>query len=348
MQFYCVTPLSSGVYSRTSFPAVSFMKPPLLTFAVPTYNRPREIERLLGRAVPQLAEFPGEVDVLIKDDSTNDDSEKAARAILDKYKVPYSYARGKKEGIDPANIYLAQHAKGDFVWWFGDDDELLPGSVAKVLSAIKKHPDAGFIWLNLVIDGGRTAIPAGEEKLLKSGDEFLENVGIDMTLLSTGIFRREAALPALPIAKKYIGTHFASQPFIFEAVSSGRETVVIAEPCLVNHPTEMVKGQNLFWDGVTTMGVGYYDILLEFRGRFGHRAIRKVLARNFGHIWRGLIIGWIRRDTEPPRRRIGELMRYWSYGEFYVAAPLFLLPKCAVRALLKMYKLVFKKSYLEP
>lgn len=317
----------------------------LLSFCIPTLNRPNEMRVLLTSLIPQLT---SETELLIKDDSTSDETEFLVKTLLENTNISFRYFRGKKEGIDPANIFIAENARGKFVWWFGDDDELLPNAIARALAAINANPNLGFIWINFLVGGipGLSARKQGPDKILKTGDAFLEDVGIDMTLLSTGIFRREAALPALPIAKKYVGSHFASQPLIFEAVSSGKETLVILEPYIVNHPTILAKGQGLFWDGVKTMGVAYFDILMEFKNKFSRRAIRKVLARNFGHIWRGLIIGWIRRDTEAPRRRIFELLRYWTYPEFYPAIFLFLLPKFLVATLLSLYKLVCKKSYL--
>lgn len=318
----------------------------LLSFCIPTLNRPHEMKALLTSLIPQLTD---ETELLIKDDSSSDETEFLVKTLLAPTNISYRYVRGKKEGIDPANVFIAENAKGKFVWWFGDDDELLPNAIQRVLTTIHKYPELGFIWINLFMGevGGRSAKPVGPDVLLKNGDAFLSEVGIDMTLLSTGIFRRDVALPALPLARKYIGTHFASQPLIFEAVSSGRETLVIAEPFIVNHPTQLAKDQGLFWDGVKTFGVAYFDILMEFKQKFSRRAIRKVLARNFGHMWRGLIIGWIRRDTEAPRRRIPELLRYWTYPEFYPAILLFLLPKPLVTFLLFAYKLVFRKSYLQ-
>ena len=107
----------------------------LLSFCIPTCNRPEELSWLLTTLLPQLTD---DVELFIKDDSVDNKSEDLVKEMLLDSNVNFRYFHGEKEGIDEANIFIAEHARGKFVWWFGDDDELLPGALERVLSAIKK------------------------------------------------------------------------------------------------------------------------------------------------------------------------------------------------------------------
>lgn len=317
----------------------------ILSVCIPTCNRPDEFRRCLGRFLPEIT---SEMEILIRDDSSNSKSENIAKKMLDSAGVNYRYYRGKKEGLDVANIFIAENAKGEFVWWFGDDDEILPGALNKVFKIIKEIPDISFLFVDFIVEGSKyPAVNMSEERLFKDASEFLEIVGVDMTLLSTGVFRRTDAIKGLPTARKYVGSHLASQPLLFEALTSGGKIYYLKGPFILNFPTKLAKGDNLFWDGVKTFGVRYFDILQEYKNRFSKKAFKRHLARNFGHIWRGLIIGWIIRDTEAPRKRIWELKRYWNLLEFWVALIIFLMPKTVVKILYKLYKKVFKRHYRE-
>jgi len=321
---------------------------PILSFCIPTYNRPKELERLLRGVVPQFVPFADSIEFVFKDDSPNNDSEQLARAILDAAGLSYHYYRGEKKGIDPANLFIAEHAIGDFVWWCGDDDEVLPGAVERIMQVIKYTPDLAFIFVNAIAGGQTAPAVAGPDRFFKNGSEFLAYVGAAMTLLSTGVFRREVGLRALPLARKYVGTAFASQPLILEAITSGGKVYQLSGPYLLNHLTELKKGQNLFYDGVKAFGVTYYNLLRDFRHKFDTGAVRAYHKKNFGHIWRGLVIDWIRRDIPAPRNRLWELRMYWTLPEYWLAVVVYICPKPVVKAGLKMYKKIVPRTYGRP
>ena len=115
-----------------------------LTIAIPTYHRTRELLRLLSLIKSQLNRLQpvGLVDVLVRDNSDNDEtkneiahSEFAVESWLD-----YSKNEGNV-GFDRNMLNLFCEAKGDYVWFIGDDDIIFEGSIQKVLELIAENAD---------------------------------------------------------------------------------------------------------------------------------------------------------------------------------------------------------------
>src|SRR5678815_3185813 len=39
-----------------------------------------------------------------------------------------------------------EHATGEYIWGFDDDDVALPDALARVTDALERHPECGFSW----------------------------------------------------------------------------------------------------------------------------------------------------------------------------------------------------------
>lgn len=124
------------------------MPAPLLTLAVPTYNRRALIERLLGCLDRELADAGVEgVVVLVSDNASTDGSwellQEAARTR------DWLRLHRQEENVGPVrNLqWLVAHAsEAEYLWAFGDDDLLRPGGLAKVVAALRERRPA---WLHL-------------------------------------------------------------------------------------------------------------------------------------------------------------------------------------------------------
>lgn len=317
---------------------------PRLSFCIPTCNRPNELQRLLQQLIPQLLKYSDQVELIIKDDSDviiNNNAEE----IFNNSNLHGVYYRGIREGLDKANIFLAKKATGDFVWWCGDDEELVEGAISKVIEILKSE-EIDFIFANYRLPNIGIAANQDVNRLV-DGNELIKIAGTNITLLSTGIYRRSLGLKGLLLAEKYIGTAFASQPIIFHAITSdisSKRIYFLGEPFLINHPTVLTE-DGLFYDGVRAFGVTYFHLINEFCPPLDKNVVNEFLKNNFGHIWRGLIIDWVRRNIPAPRNRLWELRMYARFPEYWVAFVIFMLPKNLVRIILYVYKLFYKKHY---
>ena len=168
-----------------------------LSILLPVYNQPQELERLLLSLIPQLT---SEIEVIIKDDSSNNESENIIKEFAKKYDI--RYFRGQKEGIDKALLFLFEKAKGKFIWWIGDDD-ISKNAISKILEVLNK--DVSFIWINYKIG---EILHINHKEGFIGRDELLVKAGTGLGFCSSAIFRKDAV--DLKEATKYIGTEWVS------------------------------------------------------------------------------------------------------------------------------------------
>jgi len=117
---------------------------PQLSLLIPTYNRAPRLARLLQNIEDELARsgLAGRVDVLVSDNASTD----ATPQVLASFKPANfrlrSFRQPENVGMDRNMQFLYERATSEYIWFFSDDDILLPGSVAKVLEVLKStSPD---------------------------------------------------------------------------------------------------------------------------------------------------------------------------------------------------------------
>jgi glycosyltransferase involved in cell wall biosynthesis len=109
--------------------------PPLLSFAIPTYNRAKCLDRLLGALLLQLR---GEdrVELIVSDNASTDNTQ----AVVEDYRqqgLDIRYLHNETNlGAGFNVLQCFKQAAGKYVWVFGDDDLIAPGTLKRVLDAL--------------------------------------------------------------------------------------------------------------------------------------------------------------------------------------------------------------------
>ena len=160
----------------------------LLSFCIPTYNRPKEFERMLTGVLPQITK---EVEIVIRDDSTNDETKKIFDRLIGGKDINFRYIRGEKIGLDAACLFLIENASGNYIWWFSDDDELRAGAISHVLEIIKNFPETYFIWANFDFQTSGNPAVNRDEGFFKDRNDVLESLGTGIGFVSSLIFDKE-------------------------------------------------------------------------------------------------------------------------------------------------------------
>ena len=114
------------------------MSQPLLTIAIPTYNRSANLALLLGMIAPQLKDL-GEIELLISDNASLDDTEEVVRRYLT-CGLRCTYIRNQTN-IGPDGNFLQCYfqAAGKYFWLFGDDDVIFPGALASIVRCLNRQ-----------------------------------------------------------------------------------------------------------------------------------------------------------------------------------------------------------------
>ncbi|HET6432965.1 glycosyltransferase family 2 protein [Dyella sp.] len=117
----------------------------LVSVIVPTFNRAYCLPRTLDSA---LAQTHGELEVLVVDDGSTDDTRQLiATRYADDPRVRYLYQENR--GVAAArNLGLAQ-ARGDFVALLDSDDIWQPWKLELQLRCLQQFPELGMVWTDM-------------------------------------------------------------------------------------------------------------------------------------------------------------------------------------------------------
>lgn len=311
----------------------------LLTLGIITYNQPKELKRLLLSIMPQMR--PG-VEIAVNDNSRDSETE---LMVKKEFSSPYvRYFKNETNVKFDGNVVLAtERALGKYVWWLGDE-EVKPGAVAHILEILENNPEISLIWMNFVVFGQPTAARNfGQDKFFRDRNEVLEQISNELGFVSSIILDRDKALNAdKKNMDKFLGLQFINVYLAMNVLSQEGKFYYVDYPYVVCHPAPPEKHT---YNGFEIFGVDFYKIISNFKDKFDKKSVKKLLAKNFGHVWRGVLIGWF-MGIDTPRGRFKTMAKlYWNYPEFYMAAPFFLLPKFVSRFFYFVYKKVFGLSY---
>ncbi len=125
----------------------------LVSVIIPTYNR----AHCIGRAIDSvLAQTYGEVDVIVIDDGSKDDTR--AR-VLDTYGKDsrVRYVHQDNCGVSAARNHGIRQVKGELAALLDSDDAWMPDKLALQLACLRAFTDAGMVWSDMTAIG-----PGGE------------------------------------------------------------------------------------------------------------------------------------------------------------------------------------------
>lgn len=316
----------------------------LLSICIPSYNNSLKVRRLFDSFLPQLT---SEVEILIRDDSANNEIEELIKQYSKKISIPLRYFKGKKEGLDKAIIFLTEEAKGEYIWWMGDD-VLADGAVQRVLELIKEFPDISLIWLNSrdINDPNYTAFKLERDKFFDNRNQLLEkDVGL-LGFISVTIFKREMALSGIEESKKYIGSAFVNLYLILYVLSRDGRFYFLNTPYVFSEAK--LAGEARWYDSFEVFGINLFNIVQEFNDKFDRRSIKKALAFNFGNIWRAVLVERAMGFTTGFGSKTPKVKKmfkcYWNFSEFWLALPFFLMPRFMLKFFYKIFKIVKSKK----
>ena len=125
------------------------MSQKLLTIAIPTYNRSKDLSICLEHIVKQFKQYQTDVNLIISDNASLDNTPDIVTPYLDQ-NLPIKYIRNKSNiGPDLNFLQCFNLAQSKYVLIFGDDDILLDGALSKIILLLKKG-DYGIIQLSCI------------------------------------------------------------------------------------------------------------------------------------------------------------------------------------------------------
>lgn len=134
---------------------------PRVSVVIPVYNYGRFLEDCVGSALGQ----PGvDVDVVVVDDSSTDDTREVAQSLAARDPRVRLVAQERNRGHIATFNHALSLATGEFVVKMDADDCLTDGSLTRAAALMTRHPDVAFVYgRSQVFTGSRatTDVPTG-------------------------------------------------------------------------------------------------------------------------------------------------------------------------------------------
>jgi glycosyltransferase involved in cell wall biosynthesis len=116
----------------------------LISICIPTYNRPEYLKNCLNSLAKQTDK---NFEVCVSDNHSKSNIRKIVKSFKKKLNIKFN--RNKKNlGFGLNLLKVSQMARGDFIWFLGDDDLLIPSAIFNLSKIITNNNKVDFIWVN--------------------------------------------------------------------------------------------------------------------------------------------------------------------------------------------------------
>jgi len=224
---------------------------PLLTIAIPTYDRARLLERLLAALLNQMSGDETRVDLLVSDNASTDGTGEVIRTYQDRGLAIRYICNKTNLGADRNIMQCYTEAYGQYVWIFSDDDLILPGSLQRILSALALQ-QYDIICIR--------AYPIEDESVqykrlrnvsdleMTKAEDFARHVHVYLTFISGIIVNKERidSVKHKPF-DSLVGTNLSHLGLFFTALNNHRRSLFIRDPLIAAR-------------GNSSVGYGLYQV----------------------------------------------------------------------------------------
>ena len=220
---------------------------PLLTIAIPTYNRSRYLVRLLAVLGPQIIDAP-QVDLLIADNHSPD----TTPDVVDSFRARGNSCRYVRSdtniGSDGNFLKCFEEATGKYVWLLGDDDLPEPGSVQRILSILSSQ-EYDLVHLSVRNFRGEYSPSrkpfTGKATTFHRPEDLARRVHASFTFISGNIVNKDRiSAVEHPPFRDLLGTNLMQLAWVYTALEHHRRSLLIHDR-LIAAQTENTGGYQL-------------------------------------------------------------------------------------------------------
>ena len=263
----------------------------LLSFCVPTFNRVGTLLTMLERVIHD-PDFDEEVEIIISDNCSTDDTEQQVRRIASKY-ANVKYYRNK-ENVKDKNFYLAlSRGEGRYLKLLNDYVTFKNGSLKVMKDYIRKYENQDvnlFFYSNL-----RSPHRASKEVVFENVDSFVHDINNKITWIANfGIWKKN--FKELDNSNTLWETQLAQMEWTLHEVSL-RKTVVINYH---GYETLNVPNKKMSYAFFVPHVINYYNIYKTYikRSLITQKTIDRDKYRVLSHFVGSRIIEYLYLEKE--------------------------------------------------
>jgi glycosyltransferase involved in cell wall biosynthesis len=318
---------------------------PLLTIAIPTYNRARclrgNLEVLFDQLVGELR-----VELIISDNASTDETPTVVKAFIARG-LQVRYLRNETNiGADANFMQCFEQAHGKHFLLLGDDDLIFPGGIGVILNIIRNDENLDMIFLTscpyqtFLQSKNEAPRRAIRSRVVLDPIQFsrLVNIRGDFIFISSMIINKSRIEKCIPESWPHMfGSNIAHLALIFTALRKMERSLLVEDSILTGGIARVES-----WNEPTaaTVFVRNYLKAMELWLGEGESKLQKVLIDDLMVFWFRHWI-WMRRDsTKDSMREAHRLVSVLS-GEKALSGrrvrymifvlPLVCLPFCMAR-----------------
>jgi abequosyltransferase len=307
---------------------------PLLTIAIPTFNRAPFLHKLLWELSKQYTPSCS-VTIVVSDNASADDTEDIVRQAAERG-LPITYIKNATNlGPDGNILQCFMRATSKYVWIFGDDDILLPGALRRILYLLaEKDYDLVFIapfafHNDPVKEFATVKRPSWRQPTRELSNPFrfvrFVNRHADLIFISSMIIdKRKIPITAIARFPVLLGSNLVQLGWVISALNHFCRGLLI-EPGLLASKAENSSGG---FDAVEVFGKNYNFAVREWtsnNSRLQSLLINEHLVLWFSGNWASVSKGSNNITAASPdiilTPLFGRNFRYWLF-----VYPLFKLP----------------------
>jgi abequosyltransferase len=208
---------------------------PLLTIAIPTYNRSKYLDGLLAALMEQM-QGETRIELLVSDNASSDDT----CALVAAYQgrgLGIRYIRNAKNlGPDRNILQCYEQASGKYVWVFSDDDLIHSGTLGRVLKALSSERYDLVCVRAYFFEGeykGHKPFSAITDLDVTSTEELAAHFHVFFTFISGVIVNKEAvaSVSHRPF-DSLLDTNLAQLGPFYTALNHQRRSLLIRDPLI--------------------------------------------------------------------------------------------------------------------
>ena len=203
-----------------------------ISFCIPTYNGQDVLGETLDSLISEIKEY--NVEIIINDDKSTDDTLKLANEYADKYPFISVYQNTNNLRMDRNFTATALKANGKYVWFCGQDDILQNGAVKKAIDIIETYDDISYIYFNykfvddnLIKEVMPPRLNIVEDQYFKDEKEYFKVIKYAPTFLPANVMKKEFWLKN--IQENYFDTYYV-QVGVWLDNCKGKSIYVVADP----------------------------------------------------------------------------------------------------------------------
>jgi abequosyltransferase len=195
---------------------------PLLTIAIPTYNRAPFLRELLVVLYEQLLSEP-RVELMISDNASIDETPVVVQEYRDRGLQLRYQRNASNQGADSNILSCFEQARGKYVWIMGDDDLLVTDAIHKIVSYLDGK-EYDLVYVNSYSFEGPNApraLSASKKPVeIENPKTFVRQVHVFLTFISGNIVNKDRVMASKPgRLSSLVGTSLVQLGWIYTALN---------------------------------------------------------------------------------------------------------------------------------